>query len=257
MSAESSQHWTRHGSPRDAIFFWIPKTGGTTVYDQLVRHGCPSELWTRSKIDFDNTGVVTFGHMSVATLLEQGVISGEYFRRAFKFCIVRNPWERLVSLYHYRADQTDLDFDEFVRWLEDAFKRRAMLRNRIARRNRLALSVLRRLGAADADEEIPPVGAYNVKRWSQANPQVDWITGHRGDILVDHVGRFEDLETEVRYIFDRVGLRGESLAHRNRSEHRGWREYYSDATWSIVSDLYRRDIIAFEYDDRAGNGRTR
>ena len=62
------------------IFFHIPKTAGVAVCDGL----------------FGNRGP---GHMDVEIAK---VVFGKWrFQSFFKFCFVRNPWDRLVSAFHY------------------------------------------------------------------------------------------------------------------------------------------------------------
>jgi hypothetical protein len=48
---------------------------------------------------FDNKGSVTFGHLDVAELLRQRIITKEYWQQAEKFTIVRNPYSRFISLW--------------------------------------------------------------------------------------------------------------------------------------------------------------
>ena len=62
------------------IFFHIPKTAGLSLSAAL----------------FGNRGL---GHIDVRTAR---ILFGERrFSSFFKFCFVRNPWDRLVSAYHY------------------------------------------------------------------------------------------------------------------------------------------------------------
>jgi hypothetical protein len=62
------------------IFFHIPKTGGLSIAEAL----------------FGNRAA---GHIRAE---DARLIFGAWgFQRFFKFCIVRNPWDWLVSAYHY------------------------------------------------------------------------------------------------------------------------------------------------------------
>lgn len=75
------------------LFIWIPKTAGTSILSTYKN--------MRVVLDqkFDNKGDVTFGHFDVKLLLRQGIISKEYWQQAYKFTVVRNPYDRFISLY--------------------------------------------------------------------------------------------------------------------------------------------------------------
>src|SRR6056297_2341307 len=78
---------------RDAVFLWIPKTAGATLYSALDRHICTKLLHlTAARIRFRNKGLVTFGHMDYAQLVEIGLVRARFDQSAFKFCFSRNPY---------------------------------------------------------------------------------------------------------------------------------------------------------------------
>lgn len=204
----------------DAIFVWVPKCAGTSIYSLLKARGCPAERWDRPLDPFDNRGFITFGHVSVPALRDRGVVSPEYFRRAFKFGFVRNPFDRLVSLYFYlRKIQcaevpADLGFDGFC--------------------HKIALG------------QHPPVGLYNYRGLNQCNPMADWFTDVDGRLFVDDWGRYENLAGDFARIGARLGIH-EPLPHENRGEHLPYREYYTPSTRAIIEKVYRRDLDLFGY----------
>jgi hypothetical protein len=79
------------------IFIWIPKTAGTSVYEAL-RLTKGMKLFTENYHDFDNTGHVCFGHADVKQLIGN-VIDVGYWRLNEKIAIVRNPYDRFISLF--------------------------------------------------------------------------------------------------------------------------------------------------------------
>jgi len=87
---------------KNGVFIWIPKTAGTSVFEVLAAYNCLKLKDLKSaRFMFPQQGLVTFGHMSYALLLEKKVVSPEFHEKAFKFCFVRNPFSRVVSLYEY------------------------------------------------------------------------------------------------------------------------------------------------------------
>lgn len=144
-----------------------------------------------------------------------------YFARTFTFTIVRNPFDRVVSAFHYLRDRCgDRSFRSFV------------------------VDVLAREGTG-----FDPHFA----------PQADSLL-HEGALLVDHVGRFETLEESWREIAARIDAAAR-LPHRGRSERAAcWVDYYDDASRRVVERLYRDDLELFGYafDDHApGDGAAR
>ena len=203
----------------DAIFFWIPKCAGTSIYKLLALHGCPEGRWDSPLAPFNNRGLITFGHVHVPDLVCARVVSEDFFRRAFKFAFVRNPFDRLVSLFFYlkwiRCPDVpeEMDFDGFCRAVE---------------------------------ERTPPVGLYNYRGLNQCNPMAAWLLDTDGNLLVDEVGRFENLEADFARIGAKMGIRA-SLPHENRGDHAGYRSYYNRESRRMVERFYHKDIEVFGY----------
>ena len=148
------------------------------------------------------------------------MVSRDYFGRAFKFGFVRNPFDRVVSLYFYlRRIQCvdvpgDLDFAGFC--------------------HKIALG------------QHPPVGLYNYRGLNQCNPMADWLTDPDGRLFVDDWGRYENLAVDFARIGAKLGITG-PLPHENRGDRLPYREYYTPATRALIEKIYRRDLDLFGY----------
>ncbi len=96
------KHYLGSKNKPNAVFIWIPKNAGTSLYNMLQEHSC-IKVKEASKIKqrFSQRGLVTFAHMDYAQLVEQNYIRPEYDESSFKFCFSRNPYDRAVSLYVY------------------------------------------------------------------------------------------------------------------------------------------------------------
>jgi chondroitin 4-sulfotransferase 11 len=217
--------WNLFRRERNVLFVWLPKTAGSSIYHALrkTRYKCRKLINTEKNgiiespyTDFDNKGAVTFSHTSIDALIKNNIVHKEFIENAFKFCFVRNPWDRLVSLFFYRSlNKQYKDFKEFC--LD--FK----------------------------DWEIEPIGLYNSRLNSQFNDQVSWLIDGKGRLLVDFIGRFERLEEDFSKICRILRVRN-TLPHRNRSNHSGYRDYYDETTIEIVRNKCIRDIEFFGYD---------
>lgn len=203
----------RHRHRDNAVFIWIPKTAGTSLFSLLEADKYLNLHQLKS--GFVNKGRVTFGHMKYRDLVSHGHVSKSFDNTAFKFAITRNPYHRAVSLYSYLRGRGQVDdslgFLDFLRSLKS--------------------------------EGITPIGLYNVRGLSQCNPQIRWVEGVRLDFL----GRFEDLNADVEEILASLGLPLRPLPKKNRTHHGEFRDYYCPEARCLVRDLYKEDFEAFGY----------
>ena len=203
---------------KDALFIWIPKTGGTSVYSVLSNYSFPNFMIPHHFDLFTNQGSVTFGHVSVDRLLKEKVISQTYFDNSFKFCFVRNPWDRLVSLFHYLKKagrlHRNISFAIFCKQV--------------------------------TQERITPIGLYNSIGLSQCNPQSTWVTDKKGKLIVDFVGKYESLESDFAKICGLLDIH-KKLPHLNKTNHKDYRSYYDKTSKRLVEDFYKQDIQLFNY----------
>jgi chondroitin 4-sulfotransferase 11 len=132
----------------------------------------------------------------------------------YKFAFVRNPWDRLVSWHRMCMEFGENKFQSYVRATFPEFS--DFIRN----------------------EESEPLAKTRQN-------QLDLITDDAGNLLVDFVGRFEDLEGDFR----KTGLAtaGVKLAHLNKSAHADYRSYYTDETRDIVARRFAKDCEYFGY----------
>ena len=205
---------------KNVLFIWVPRTGGTSIWRYLsTQSGSVDKLW-RKPYEFENQKIVTFAHTSIMDLLSKNIMSRDYFSNAFKFAFVRNPWERLVSLYFYlrpgnHPKISTKSFDSFCLGLKDIV--------------------------------LEPVGFYNVRGLSQCNQQVDWLFDKDGRLIVDFIGRFENLQSDFEKICDRTGITARRLPRVNITKHRHYSAYYTVETRQVVEELFKKDIETFGY----------
>jgi len=143
-----------------------------------------------------------FNHMTASQA--QNRLPSEVWESYFKFCFVRNPWDRTVSLFHWenRGKETPRTWEEFLNW----------------------------------GEFRPDFGLYTID----------------GELAVDYVGRFEDLEAGLAHALDHVGLGTDTQLPRAKSGHRqdarSYREYYTPAQRDLISRVFAPEIELFGYE---------
>lgn len=213
---------------KNIAFVAIPKTGSQSVTNALEPFGL--RYYNVKHEDHHRKlehGIISYTHFSVPHLRAEGIVTDAFINSAFKFAIVRNPWDRLVSLYSFLhahpADHRDPYFRKVAAM--DSFE--AFVK--------------------DLEQDPPvPIGNFNYRLNSQANEQLAWITDESGEVWVDFVGRFEQLQADWTHVCRETGIDC-LLPHLNKSKHRDFRTYYTDELCGIVAKLYANDIRTFGY----------
>jgi len=130
----------------------------------------------------------------------------------FKFTFVRNPWDMLVSLYKYFQHNKTLSLP-----INGGPEFTTWLSNRVRNSSPSVLT-----------------------------PSIYYMAGE--DILVDFIGRFENLQEDFNIVCDKIGIPRQELPHVNKTNHKHYTEYYDDETREIVAEKYAKDIEYFGYE---------
>jgi chondroitin 4-sulfotransferase 11 len=152
----------------------------------------------------------------------------------YTFAFVRNPWDRLLSCYRDKIQgevegYTRISQSGVARCLArfDAFSATMSFEEFV---HAVAL-----IPDADADEHFRSQHKYLTNVW--------------GEIAVDFVGRYENLESAFRHVAKRIGLpSGTSLPRLQANPQLvSYADYYTVATRNIVATRYAQDIALFSY----------
>lgn len=194
-----SQDAFRHAG---VAFIHVPRTAGLSVA-RAVYH---QDLWC---------------HFTVSALEKNSLPE---VRRLPRFAIVRNPWDRAVSAYHFAKQggvpggaemfhperYRGADFDTFESFVHQYLSVRS------------------------------PWQLDGVFR-----PQSHYL-GQRGRDRVDHVGFFEHLSDTEEWLSTTLN-RPIALKHSNKVDREHYRSCYSEETKEIVAQVYSMDIKRFDY----------
>jgi hypothetical protein len=193
------------------IFIHIPKTGGTSIAEPGDgSRGSGALLKCLGEHDY-----VQPGHIRAVGLKSRLQDDWDSY---FKFAFVRNPWDRLVSLYHY--------------FLQDQDKTGTALGRRIAE-------------CRDFPDFCSKMDELELD--PHFDQQVSYLVDYEGSLLVDCIGRFETLESDFSSICRRLGLPGIRLPHHRRSRHDEYRAYYDKSSRELVGFRYANDVEALKY----------
>lgn len=88
---------------------------------------------------------------------------------------------------------------------------------------------------------------YNSHPIWQAITQFDCLS-QEGKIIVDFIGRFENLQKDFDSVCDRIGIPRIELPQHNQTQHKHYREYYDKESIKFVENKYQKDIETFNYE---------
>lgn len=148
----------------------------------------------------------------------------------FKFLFVRNPWSRLVSAY----------LDKFVKNYEEAAVDFNELIRRIQLRNNLDLDLNRRFTFRQFAEDIA------VSDDMQLNPHWRPQSCFTGYHNFNFVGKFENLQKDLRYINQKLGIKldlgcGTNSVGYARDVHFDKHNYFSDCCCNELKEIKKQN----------------
>jgi len=171
--------------------------------------------------------IIKTGGISIATALDMDkkqchfyasdikqLVGEKRWNDYFTFTFVRNPWDKIVSQYHYNGEKfckrhcgRMLNFEEYVKLL-----------------------------------------IANDRIYTTFTPQnLPYIIDGSDDVMVDFIGRFENLEEDFAYICRRLDIVDVKLPQLNISKHKHYSEFYNNETREIIAEKFRKDIKHFNY----------
>ena len=161
------------------------------------------------------------GHTDIGTYR---VLFGARFDDYFKFAFVRNPWDRVVSAYHF-LKQGGVNRED-RRWCKKHLSRYADF-------NEFVMGWLK---------------PENIRLQIHFKPQYEFVQDTNGDMVMDFIGHYENLENDFMVVKEKLGMRKSLLfLNKTTARKRNYRDYFSEETKRIVADLYSKDIASFGY----------
>lgn len=199
-------------SPKlELAFAHNPRTGGTSIGLGAVHLDPNIKIWWDHKP------------------IEQDIID----KCKFSFSIVRNPWDRCVSGYHFFKDgQLHPNMDRAI----------------ALRQEFLALNGMTEETFPSFDEVIKKLNNSNTFSIPKEIISIFFLTP-QAEITknVNYVARYENLSDELKYIEKLMNCR--FIPHQDNVSKRdkNYQNYYTNETKNIIGELFYDDILKFNY----------
>lgn len=205
------------------LFVHIAKTGGTSVRTGLNkyrwghRYSLPMFIAQKLSQLTDHKIAARFPRHSKVIAAKE-MLPDDYFAQLFKFAFVRNPWDLQVSSYHHikrerpQVMQGHDSFEDFMRWKFD------------------------------------PTRPYQYHIDTSLALQSDYLIDLKGDICVDYIGHYENLQADFDHICQQIGIASFILPHKRHAKDRAsYHSYYTDETAGLVARHFKQDIALLNY----------
>ena len=207
---------------RKFIFVHIPKTGGTALTlaletramkDDILIGDTPKARARKARL----RGVTSQGRLWKHSTLTDiaGLVSDDDIASFFTVTLVRNPWDRAVSYYH---------------WL------------RIQNFSHPAVGLAKTHNFSGFLNHAQTI--TSLRLW----PYTAYLRDRFGKDRATLYARLEHLDTDLAPFEAHLGFRLLPLAHANASDRaRDWRGFYSNADAALLADICDGDIARFGY----------
>lgn len=227
------------------IYIHVPKCAGSSVKKSLKTAGARLEFTgMASPQEKTALGSTWLHHVTAAKL--RTAVPERVWETYYKFAFIRNPWDLMVSFYHFhkmRSQPVPIRQLRPKSWQPREIVGACVrfVRSQVQHRNfkRERPHIIDRFKRIQSFEEWIHAGIY-------ARPCTAFVTDSDGSLLVDFIARFENLHQDFGVICQRLGI-AVRLEHLMRSEHRPYREYYTPELREVVAKHFENDLRHFDY----------
>jgi len=177
------------------IFIHIPKNAGTSIRNSFDINGYDKQVVSKR-----------YPHSRCSEIWKY--CGEDVWNEYYKFAFVRNPFDRLVSFYHFHKSNQYKHKIGRERAFKQPFKEWVM---------------------ETKDTNINHTQSYYL------------------DKQINFIGRYENLHNSFNTACNQIEIPPYELPHYNKSHHENWQHYYDRELMDYVYSRYREDFYNFGY----------
>ena len=239
-----------HFKTTPATFHHIPRTGGTSFTQ-----------WVKDNIkDYEIAPQVDWKLSNANSIHNYDLIKTFWPNMGFRFTFVRNPYSRLVSLYHHIGQKAEKRMALFKQYLEDKVEP-SNWKSYAYQSDNIMTAMLDDIKLLDLYNKGFDYYVHclcnNPNEWYQKTNnrshhlirsywhndlQVNWFCGSMPDLII----KIENIDVEFIQIQDMFNCHV-PLPKLNVTDHEDYKSYYSGETKKLVSQYLKNDLTIFNY----------
>ena len=201
------------------VFVHIPKCGGSTI-SRFLKLSTKYVLYDANHNEKlkENYNIINFGHASLKNIDDKDM------NKIITF--VRNPYSRLLSLFHWYKLDREYNFKEFVKEIYQNKKFVKMINN--------------------DDRGASFKFAENSYAWKN---QTHWIKNKN----IFFIGKLENLYDDIKLLCQKINIQYDeaNIFHRKKSTNhnkiKDYKDFYDIETKLMVQEMYADDLQTFNY----------
>jgi hypothetical protein len=198
------------------LFLRIPKNASSSIMEKLGTRNIVKKYEKKLQESLDKNIYKDFFSATHARPHELQSVISSIELDCFSFAVVRNPWDRVVSMYYFSIKKglanlfgldNDLSFEGFCE----------VLRSR------------------EGDRSFMPV--FKQTEWTH------------GSIEVDEILKFENLSEDFSAMIKNHDIKDmpPRLPHHNRTIHKPYRDCFNSNTQKIIKKVFEEDCDRLKY----------
>lgn len=182
---------------KNCLFFHIPKTAGISISNSIY-------------------GDVKWGHRTVDYY--KSYYGDDVFYSLYKFCFVRNPYDRLFSAYTFlkKGGINDQDLAFSQKYLSEYL--------------------------TFEDFVLRGLEKKEIMEWVHFKPQYTFVCDN-DKMVMDFVGKMENINEDFEYLCKQININNAELKKLNMSSVK--KNDFSDEIKSIIKTKYQKDFTLF------------